>query len=82
MKELYEAIAKRLRNGESVVLATVLKSSGSTPRGAGAQMLVFENGTTMGTVGGGTVEYETGKLGVALLREKRSEVKRYQLTND
>ena len=44
MKELYEAIAKRLRNGESVVLATVLKSSGSTPRGAGAQMLVFENG--------------------------------------
>ena len=82
MKELYEAIAKRLRNGESVVLATVLKSSGSTPRGAGAQMLVFENGTTMGTVGGGTVEYETGKLGVTLLREKRSEVKRYQLTND
>lgn len=37
-------------------MATIVGSRGSTPQKIGAKMLVFRNGTGMGTVGGGCVE--------------------------
>ncbi|MCL1914451.1 MAG: XdhC family protein [Eubacteriaceae bacterium] len=37
------------------VLVTVIQSSGSTPRGAGAQMAVFSDGASIGTIGGGAL---------------------------
>ena len=48
-------------------LVTVLASAGSTPRGAGAVLAVFPDGTGIGTVGGGNVEYEAQKLASKLL---------------
>ena len=43
---------------EDAVLATVLESRGSSPGKTGAQLLVYQNGTTLGTIGGGSVEKE------------------------
>ncbi len=57
MKKLTTAVIAALERGESVVLCTILASSGSSPRGAGARMAVFADGTTLGTIGGGEVEY-------------------------
>lgn len=57
MKTVFPAIREALKRGESAVLCTIVSSSGSTPRGAGAKMAVFQDGTTVGTVGGGAVEY-------------------------
>ncbi len=37
-------------------LAVIVRRQGSAPRGAGAKMLVFESGRTIGTVGGGCAE--------------------------
>jgi xanthine dehydrogenase accessory factor len=37
-------------------LATIVQASGSTPRKVGAKMLVFVDGSTFGTVGGGCGE--------------------------
>ncbi len=42
--------------GLSAVLITIVESKGSTPRGAGAKMILLENGKFMGTIGGGCVE--------------------------
>ena len=56
MKNLISHVIERVERGENVVLCTVLASSGSSPRGAGARMAVFSDGTTLGTVGGGRVE--------------------------
>jgi xanthine dehydrogenase accessory factor len=56
MKELFEAMLAALRRGENVVLCSILASSGSSPRGAGAKMAVFADGSTRGTIGGGAVE--------------------------
>ena len=56
MKILIQKIMEAIERGESVVLCTVLASSGSAPRGAGARMAVFADGTALGTVGGGRVE--------------------------
>ncbi|MBR5510551.1 MAG: XdhC family protein [Lachnospiraceae bacterium] len=52
-----ESIVRTLEAQKSLILVNVLASSGSTPRGAGAMMLVFEDGHTEGTIGGGMVEY-------------------------
>ncbi len=45
-----------LENGDRLVLASVIKSQGSSPRGSGAKMIVTENGDSYGTIGGGCVE--------------------------
>ena len=56
MKELFAKIDAALESGQNVVLCSILASSGSAPRGAGAKMAVFPDGTTCGTIGGGAVE--------------------------
>ena len=49
MKELFTSMLQALSDGQSVVLCSILASSGSTPRGAGAKMAVFADGHTVGT---------------------------------
>jgi len=56
MADIGKIAAGLISGGESFALATVLKSSGSTPRGAGVSMLVLQDGRTAGTVGGGGLE--------------------------
>ena len=46
----------RLRAGESVALATVVGAKGSSPRDPGAALVVFADGTVLGSVSGGCVE--------------------------
>lgn len=40
MREMLKLIAEKLSHGEDLVLVTVIASSGATPRGAGARMIV------------------------------------------
>ncbi len=56
--EVFTAISDALDSGESVVLATVSQTLGSTPRRAGAKMVVREDGSFVGTIGGGCGEAE------------------------
>ncbi len=56
MKNLFTAMKEELEQGRPVVLCSILASSGSTPRGAGAKMAVFTDGRALGTIGGGNVE--------------------------
>lgn len=45
---------KRLNQGKSIV--TIILTKGSTPRKPGAKMIVYEDGTIEGTIGGGCAE--------------------------
>ncbi|HWJ03234.1 MAG TPA: XdhC family protein [Verrucomicrobiae bacterium] len=56
----YEVMAavKCLAQGEKAVLATIVATSGSTPRKAGAQVLFYPDGRLCGTIGGGCGEAE------------------------
>lgn len=80
MKQLLPPLLAALRRGESAVLCSVLASRGSTPRGAGAHMAVFADGSSLGTVGGGAVEYECQKLAQKALAEGRGGLCRFSLT--
>ena len=57
-EEIYREIATAVERGEAVVLATVARTRGSTPRKAGAKMVVRRDGTFFGTIGGGCGEAE------------------------
>lgn len=57
MRKLFSTLEQTLRRSEPAVLVTVIASSGSTPRGAGARMVVGVSGRLAGTVGGGAVEH-------------------------
>ncbi|QJB57424.1 XdhC family aldehyde oxidoreductase maturation factor [Pseudodesulfovibrio sp. zrk46] len=56
MKEFIRSVCELLDRGESIVLATVVQSNGSTPRSSGAKMAVRSDGSIVGTVGGGLAE--------------------------
>lgn len=57
-----------MTRGETLVLVNIIEQSGSAPRGAGARMLVFPDGSIKGTIGGGGVEAEALKKAQAMLR--------------
>ncbi len=54
--KLFERLAQLEAQGASVALAIVVKASGSVPRHEGSKMLIFPDGSTEGTIGGGKME--------------------------
>ena len=54
--EIYREIVAQLQAGQTVVLATVIETKGSTPRKPGSRMVVRHDGSLAGTVGGGCGE--------------------------
>lgn len=55
-KNLIKLLAEAIDAGRAAAFVTVIEVGGSTPREAGARMLVYADGSIEGTVGGGTVE--------------------------
>ena len=79
MKKLLDAMLAALARGERVALCSILASSGSAPRGAGAKMAVFEDGSTLGTIGGGAVERLSGLRALEAMKSGKNELGSYAL---
>ena len=58
MDEVYREIARSLREGTPLAVATVATTRGSTPRKPGARMAIRADGSFCGTIGGGCGEAE------------------------
>ncbi len=56
LREIAQATAQLLAQGERGALATVVRASGSTPQQVGARLLLHADGRMLGTVGGGRIE--------------------------
>jgi xanthine dehydrogenase accessory factor len=66
-EDVLPAAASALERGEPAALVTIVRSNGSTPQRTGAKMLVFADGRTVGTIGGGCYENEAiGKARAAI----------------
>ena len=74
MKEITNTAIKLLEAGEGFVQATILESSGSTPRGAGSCMLILNDGSIRGTVGGGALEGGIIIAAPEVMRNKQARV--------
>lgn len=79
MKNLFHLLHTTLTQGQDAVLVTVVASSGSTPRGAGARMLITKDGRIAGTIGGGAVEYRSEQLARTVLAQKDSRMEYFRL---
>ena len=65
--DVWEALARWRAQGRRFVLLTVTESRGFTPRKSGTRMLLAEDGTTVGTIGGGAIEHVALEEARALL---------------
>jgi xanthine dehydrogenase accessory factor len=77
--EFLEKVARLLREGKRVAVATVVDTAGSTPRRAGARMAVLEDGTILDSVGGGALEAMVLEDARALLASGGTELREYIL---
>lgn len=78
MRTFLKTVVRTLEAGQDVELVTVLAASGSTPRGAGAMLAVFPDGASVGTVGGGNVEYEATRLAGDLLGRRENALRDFR----
>jgi xanthine dehydrogenase accessory factor len=76
------AAADALKRGEPAALVTVVRASGSTPQRVGAKMLVFADGRTVGTIGGGCYENDAFWKAREALASGRPALLHYQLNDD
>ena len=78
---LIRALLEAVEAGDAVVLATVVCTSRSVPRHAGSKMLVFADGTTRGTIGGGEMEARVVRESLECLRDATPRLIDYQLVD-
>jgi FAD-dependent urate hydroxylase len=77
-----EAVLQVLASGQRGALATVVRTSGSTPQGAGARLLLLPNGELIRTVGGGAIEHAVAEALRRTLRTGRTELMTRELGHD
>jgi xanthine/CO dehydrogenase XdhC/CoxF family maturation factor len=68
--------------GKSAALATVVKTSGSTPRGTGAKLLVSEDGQLVGSVSGGCVETDVATHALEVLKSGKPRLVDYGISDE
>src|ERR1039458_8532047 len=76
---IYEDITRTLREGKRGALATITSVHGSIPSVAAAKMLIREDGSIAGTVGGGCVEGEVRKVALEVMRNERPKTMSFNL---
>lgn len=82
-RELLAKLAELRERNVGVCLATIVDAAGSTPREAGAKMLVCADGTTYGSVGGGCGERQVKTAALrCLLATRAPELVEVDLTDD
>ncbi len=83
MESVFKAAVQELDDRNPMVVATVVRTSGSTPQKSGAKLLVREDGSGVGTLGGGCVEGDIWFAAQELLkRGGDAELRDYQLNED
>ena len=81
-QEVFGALADALEEGEEVALVTIVASTGSTPQRVGAKMLVYADGRTVGTIGGGCYENDAFWKAREAIKSRRPLNVKYELTDD
>jgi xanthine dehydrogenase accessory factor len=81
-EDVYRELARLREEGSKAALATIVEIRGSVPSFETAKMLVREDGSTLGSVGGGCVEAEVWAACQDAIREEKSRLLSFDLTDD
>jgi len=69
---IFRKINELVSKGETFAVVTIVKTEGSTPRKAGAKMIVLPSGITFGTIGGDCVESSAVAEAVEAIKQGKS----------
>lgn len=72
--EIFNLGKELLEKGEIFSLVTIVDAPGGSPGKPGFKMLVKQNGETLGTVGGGTLEYILTKEALKAIEEEKPRI--------
>jgi xanthine/CO dehydrogenase XdhC/CoxF family maturation factor len=80
-REFLQQICQVQNNGETAALIIIVETHGSTPRKAGSKMLVWPDGRSVGTIGGGCGEAEVRRQALTALDDNRSRLYTVKMQN-
>ena len=80
--DIYEEIVKLRREGRRGAVATIVNVRGSIPSFKTAKMLVREDGSICGTIGGGCVEADVWRAAREVMDQEKSRTLAFDLNQD
>jgi xanthine dehydrogenase accessory factor len=80
--DIYEEIVKLRREGRRGAVATIVNVRGSIPSFKTAKMLVRDDGTMVGTIGGGCVEADVWRAAREVMEEEKARTLTFNLNQD
>ncbi|MCL4474850.1 MAG: XdhC/CoxI family protein [Nitrospirae bacterium] len=78
--EIYEEVLRLKKEGRPSAMATIVQCVGSSPQKEGAKMLVREDGSIMGTLGGGCIEAEVIQAALIAMKDAIPQTVPFELT--
>jgi len=67
--QIYEEVLRLRQQGRASAIATIVECKGSSPQKRGAKMLVRDDGSTMGTLGGGCLEADVVQTAIMAVKD-------------
>jgi xanthine dehydrogenase accessory factor len=78
----YKEIETIQAGNKQAVLCIIIQTKGSTPRKTGAKMIVQEDGSIIGTIGGGNLEQKAIQQALIQLKKGEADTYKYNLVKD
>lgn len=78
---VFTALSELEKNNQAGALCIIVRSRGSTPRGAGSKMLVYPDGTIIGTVGGGELENRVVETAQQAILDGKARMLEYNMSD-
>ncbi len=82
MQSIYSKVEELKNENKRFAFCIVTDTSGSTPRKAGAKMIVFEDGTVYESIGGGSIEKQVITESLEILKTGQPVKRKYILEED
>ena len=80
--DFWQKLLVELEQNRAVILCLIVEKRGSAPRGVGAHMLVLEDNSTVDTIGGGALEFQSKQQAIINLKSRKSSLEYFALTNN
>ena len=80
--DIYEELVRLRKEGRTSAIATIVECKGSSPQKQGAKMLVRDDGSTLGTLGGGCLEAEVVQTACMAIKDGSPLTIPFELTEE
>jgi len=82
MKNIYSELNELIKSGKNAALCVVVETKGSTPRKAGSKMIVYDDKKILGTIGGGSIEFNVIDKAIEVIQNNAPQKFTFNLESD